>query len=122
LMCMGCCFPHGELYIQVGDKAYMHSITYTNNGFDGVFVSYFAQLATYYRHRTKDMTANSPTPFKLRLLMHMTYPKQTLAQDQCKVLPPEYTNFVALIHEGDHNAVLEIDTTNKKVLVFDGLY
>ncbi len=31
LRCTGCCFLHGELYIQVGDKAYMHSITYTNN-------------------------------------------------------------------------------------------
>jgi hypothetical protein len=54
--------------------------------------------------------------------MCVTYPKQTLAQEQCKALPPEYTKVVALIHEGDHYAVLEIDTTNKKVLVFDGLY
>jgi hypothetical protein len=119
---MGCCFPHGELYIQVGDEAYMHSITYTKSWYDGVFVSSFAQLAAHYAHRTKDMRANSPTPFKLPLLMHVTYPKQTLAQDQCKALPPEYTDVVALIHEGDHYAVLEIDTTNKKVLVFDGLY
>jgi hypothetical protein len=54
--------------------------------------------------------------------MHVMYPKQTLAPDQCKALPPEYTNVVALVHEGDHYAVLEIDTTNKKVLVFDRLY
>jgi hypothetical protein len=54
--------------------------------------------------------------------MHVTYPKQTLAQDQCKALPPDYTKVVAVIHEGHHYAVLEIDTTNKKLLVFDGLY
>jgi hypothetical protein len=44
---MGCCFPHGDAYIQVGDEAYMHSITYTNNWYNGVFVSSFAQLAAH---------------------------------------------------------------------------
>ncbi len=106
----------------MGDEAYMHSITNTTNWYNGVFVSSFAQLAAHYAHRTKDMRADSPTLFKLPLLMHVTYPKQTLAPDKCKALPPEHTSGVALVRKGDHYAVLEIDTINKKVLVFDVLY
>ncbi len=58
----------------------------------------------------------------LPLLIHVTYPKETLVQGQYKTLLLVVTRDVAVLHEADHYAVLEIDIINKRVYVYDGLY
>jgi hypothetical protein len=58
----------------------------------------------------------------LPILIHFTYPKQTLLESQYKPLPPGVTRVVAVLHKAAHYAVLEIDIHNKKVHVYDGLY
>ncbi len=45
-----------------------------------------------------------------------------MVEGQYKAVPPGVTSVVAVIHEADHYAVLEIDIPNKKVYVYDGLY
>ena len=45
-----------------------------------------------------------------------------MVEGQYKALPPGVTRVVAVLHEADHYAVLEIDILNKKVYVYDGLY
>jgi hypothetical protein len=68
------------------------------------------------RHSTLSQRVNLP------LLIHITYPKETLVEGQYKALPPGFTRVVAVLHEAAHYAVLEIDILTKKVYVYDGLY
>ncbi len=41
---------------------------------------------------------------------------------QYKSVSPGVTRVVAVLHYRDHHAVLEVDISNKKVLIYDGLY
>ncbi len=63
-----------------------------------------------------------PQQVNLLILIHVTYPKQSLLEGQYKALPPGVTRVAAVLHEAAHYAVLEIDINNKKVYVYDGLY
>ncbi len=101
----------------------MSSMTNTTNWYDGVFVSPFAQLAAHYVHITyEERHSTLSQRVNLPLLIHITYPKETLVKGQYKALPPGITRVVAVLHEAAHYAVLEIDILNKKVYVYDGLY
>ncbi len=120
LTCRDCCFPHGAPYIQIGNDDYISSMTNTTNWYDGFFISLFAQLAAHYAHITYDERHSTLRQrVNLPLLIHITYPKETLAKGQYKALPPEATRVVAVLREVDHYAVLEIDILNKKVYVYD---
>jgi hypothetical protein len=68
------------------------------------------------RHSTLSQQVNLP------LLIHVTYPKETLVEGQYKAVPPGVTKVVAVLYEADHYAVLEINILNKKVYAYDGLY
>ncbi len=68
------------------------------------------------RHSTLPQRVNLP------ILIHVTYPKQTLLKSQYKPLPPSITKVVAVLHKAAHYAVLEIDIPKMKVHVYDGLY
>ncbi len=52
----------------------------------------------------------------------MTYPNQILQEDEYKALLDHVTKVVAVMHDRDHYAVMEIDIPMKKVVIFDGLY
>jgi hypothetical protein len=98
-------------------------MTNTTNWYDGVFISSFAQLAVHYAHITYDKRHSTLRQrVNLPLLIHVTYPKETLVEGQYKALPPGITRVVAVLHEADYYALLEIDILNKKVYVYDGLY
>ncbi len=56
------------------------------------------------------------------VLIQVTFLKETLVEDQYKTLPQGVTTVVAVLHDADHYAVLEIDIPNKKVIVYDRLY
>jgi hypothetical protein len=82
----------------------------------------FAQLAVHYAHITyEERHSTLSQQVNLPLLIHITYPKETLVEGQYKAVPPGVTRVVAVLHEADHYAVLEIDILNKKVYVYDGL-
>jgi hypothetical protein len=52
----------------------------------------------------------------------VTYPNQILQEGEYKALPDHVTKVVAVMHNRDHYAVMEIDIPVKKVVIFDGLY
>ncbi len=80
-------------------------------------------MAAHYTHITyEEHNSTQSQQVNLPLLIHITYPKETLVPGQYKAVLPGVTSVVAVLHEGDHYAVLEIDILNKKVYVYDGLY
>jgi hypothetical protein len=98
-------------------------MTNTTNWYNVVFISLFAQLAAHYVHITyEERHSTLSQRVNLPLLIHITYPKETLVEGQYKALPPGITRVVTVLHEVAHYAVLEIDILNKKVYVYDGLY
>ncbi len=77
----------------------------------------------HYAHITYDERHSSlPQRVNLLLLIHITYPKETLLKGQYKALTPGVTRVVTGLDKAAHYAVLEIDIHNKKVHVYDGLY
>jgi hypothetical protein len=98
-------------------------MTNTTNWYNGVFISLFAQLAAHYTHITyEEHNSTQSQRVNLLLLIHVTYPKETLVPGQYKAIPPGVTSVIAVLHEEDHYTVLEIDILNEKVYVYDGLY
>jgi hypothetical protein len=82
-------------------------MTNTTNWYEGVFISLFALLAAHYAHITYDERHSTLCQrVNLPLLIHVTYPKETLVEGQYKALPPGVTRVVAVLHEADHYAVL----------------
>ena len=123
LICGECTFVDGaKPFIQIGDEQYLASITNTTNWYDGVFISSFAQLAAHYAHITADERPSLPSGVQLPLLIHITYPMESLQAGQYKPLRQGITRVVAVLHDKDHYGVLEIDVTQKTVLIYDGLY
>jgi hypothetical protein len=51
------------------------------------------------------------------LLLHVTYPKQILQEGEYKALPDQVKKVVAVVHDRDHYAVMEIDIPVKKVVI-----
>jgi hypothetical protein len=93
----------------------MSSMTNTTNWYNGVFISSFAQLAAHYAHITyEERHSTLSQRVNLPLLIHVTYPKETLVEGQYKALPPGVARVVAVLHEAAHYAVLKIDILNKK--------
>jgi hypothetical protein len=123
LICGECTFVDGARpFIQIGDEQYLASITNTTNWYDGVFISSFAQLAAHYAHITADERPSLPSGVQLPLLIHITYPMESLQAGQYKPLRQGITRVVAVLHDKDHYGVLEINVTQKTVLIYDGLY
>ncbi len=83
----------------------------------------FAQLATHYAHITyQERNGVTEEQVVLLLLIHVTYPKETLLDDQLKSIPEGVPTVVAVLHDADHYAVLEINIRERMVRVYDGLY
>ncbi len=123
LTCGECCFPHSKTLISVGDSDYLHSNRLTNRWYDGVFISSFAQLAAHYVHLTVlERSSVLGDGYKQPLLLHVTYPNQILLEGKYNALPDYVTKVVAVMHDRDHYAVMEIDIPMKKVVIFDRLY
>ena len=122
LECEHCCHPHGCFCLQVGDKHYIETITTTTNWYDGLFISTFAQLAAHYAHSTVALPERNMTyPDVLPQLIHVTYAGGQVRLDQCSSLRADTTAVVAVCHERDHYAVLEINLTKKLIRIYDGL-
>ncbi len=123
LTCGECCFPHSKTLISVGDGDYLNSNRSTNRWYDGVFISSFAQLAAHYAHLTvSERSRVLGDSYKQPLLLHVTYPNQILQEGEYKALPDHVTKGVAVMHDRDHYAVMEINIPVKKVVIFDRLY
>ena len=104
------------MLIQVGEDAYLDSITNTTNWYEGLFVSSFAQMTAHYAHTVLSGSNNINT-----ILIHVTFPRGALTPELCKSLPVAMTKVVSVLHDASHFSVLEIDVVNKTVLVFDRL-
>jgi hypothetical protein len=109
--------------IAVRDSDYLNSNRSTNRWYDGVFISSFAQLAAHYAHLTvSEGSSFLGDSYKQPLLLHVTYPNQILQEGKYKALPDHVTKVVAVMHDRDHYAVMEIDIPVKKVVIFNRLY
>jgi hypothetical protein len=123
LTCGECCFLHLKTLVSVGDSDYLHSDRLTNRWYDGVFISSFAQLVAHYVHLTvSEQSSVLGDSYKQPLLLHVTYPNQILQEGEYKALPDHVTKVVAVMHNRDHYAVMDIDIPLKKVVIFNGLY
>jgi hypothetical protein len=79
-------------------------------------------MASHYAHSTinKRRSALDSTP--LPQVMHVTYPKEGITEEQLMRFPSSVTRLVSVIHDSQHYAVLEIDIPSKRIVIFDGLY
>ncbi len=110
LTCGECCLPHSKTLISVGDSDDFNSNRSTNRWYDGVFISSFAQLAAHYAHLTvSERSRVLGDSYKQPLLLHVKYPNQILQEGKYKALPDHVTKVVAVMHDRDHYAVMEID-------------
>ncbi len=123
LTCSDCCFLHGSQMIQVGDNDYVASLANTTNCYNGVFIASFSQMTAHYRHIIDYESPSAPrSAVTMPVLIQVTFPKETLVEGQYKALPQGVTTVVAVLHDANHYAVLEIDIPNRKVIVYDGLF
>jgi hypothetical protein len=103
LTCSECCFPHLNTLIAVGDSDYLHSNKSSNRWYDGVFISSFAQLAAHYAHLTVlECLSVLGNNYKQPLLLHVTYPNQSLQEGKYMALLDLVTKVVAVMHNRDH--------------------
>ncbi len=87
------------------------------------FIRCFAQLANHYAHLTvSERSSVLGDSYKQPLLLRVTYPNQILQEGKYKALPDHVTKVVAVMHDRDHYAMMDIDIPVKKVVIFDGLY
>lgn len=124
LTCADCCFPHGNVNIQVGEDSYIESMSNSQNWYDGIFMSSFAQLAAHYAHSTTGLLPERGMPVVdvLPKLIHVTYPSGNVYSSQCMALPPNITSVVAILHDRDHYGVLEVNVKEKSISIYDGLF
>jgi hypothetical protein len=109
--------------ISVGDSDYLTSNRLTNRWYAGVFISSFAQLAAHYAHLTvSERSSVLGDSYKQPLMLHVTYPNQILQEGKYKAVPHHVTKVVAVMHDRDHYAVMVIDISKKKVVIFNELY
>jgi hypothetical protein len=90
--------------------------------YDGDFIDSFAQLASHYAHLTYNecnsvITKNIDMP----VVIHVTFPRQQLEVGQYKALPDGMTRVVAIMHDANHYAVLEITVPMNCIVIYDGL-
>jgi hypothetical protein len=114
--CSECCFSHLKTLISVGDSDYLHSNRFSNRWYNGVFISSFAQLVARYAHLTvSEQSSVLGDKYKQPLLLHVTYPHQILQKGKYKVLPDHVAKAVAVMHDRDHYALMEIDIPVKRL-------
>ena len=79
-------------------------------------------MASHYAHSTinKRRSALDSTP--LPQVMHVTYPKEGITEEQLMRFPSSVTRLVSVIHDSQHYAVLEINIPSKRIVIFDELY
>jgi hypothetical protein len=105
----------------VGDDTYIMSICTTTNWYDGYFIGSFAQLASHYAHVTYNERNSVSENIDMPMVIHVTFPRQQLEVGQYKALPDGVTRVVAIMHDADHYAVLEITIPTKRIVIYDGL-
>ena len=123
LTCFDCCHvgnDHKQV-IMVYDDDYVESIRSSTKWWDGVFIGLFAQMASHYTHSTigERQSAMGSTP--LPQVMHVTYPKEKITQEQFVNFPSNVTQLVSVLHESQHYALLDIDIQGRRAVIFDGL-
>jgi hypothetical protein len=116
-----CAFPHTNVMIQIGEKAYTNVCTNTDVWLDGDFISAFASLVCHNNHslvQTAIMKSGQDVP----QLTHVTYPKSHMTVNDYKALQSSVKQVVAVMHTNQHYVVMEITIDTKTIKVFDGLY
>jgi hypothetical protein len=122
LTCCDCChvgYDHKQI-IMVYDEDYVESIRSSTKCWDGVFIGSFAQMAPHYAHSTINERRSAFDP--LPQVMHVTYPKEQITEEQFMRFLSSVTRLVSVIHDSQHYAVLEINIPSKRIVIFDELY
>ena len=108
LNCTECCFHSGRYCMAVGDDTYIESICTRTNWYGRDFIGLFAQLALHYAHLTYNECNSVSKNIDMPMVIHVRFPRQQLEVGQYKALPDGVTRVVAIMHDADHYAVLEI--------------
>ena len=79
-------------------------------------------LATHYAHITAPQCFSDSSIPDIPQPLLVTYPRAILMPGQYKELPQETKCDVAVMHNRDHYAVMEVTIDAKKVVVYDGIW
>ncbi len=117
--CVKCSFPLSSTFICIGDKNYINKCSNTNVWLDGNFIAGFTMLLCHYAH-------SSGTPLvgnkkNLPQLIHAIFSKQKLVISGVKPLPKDVDRLVAILHNDGHYILLEVNISERKFLIYDGL-
>ena len=130
LTCADCCqqAAHSKRIIHVIEDAYNDSIvTNSTMWWDCEFITSFTQLAAHYAHSVMrpDMenlkVSNQILP-PVPQVMHLTYPRDPITEDKIINFPKDVETIVAVLHDGGHYAVMELDILKNRCVIYDGLY
>ncbi len=117
--CVKCSFPQSSTFICIGNKNHINKCSNTNVCLDGNFIAGFTPLLYHYAH-------SSGTPLvgnekNLPQLIHAIFSKQKLVISDVKPLPKDVDRLVAILHNDGYYIVLEVNTPERKFLIYDGL-
>ncbi len=99
LTCRDCCHvghDHKQV-IMVYDEDYVESIRSSTKWWDGVFIGSFAQMASHYAHSTINERCSALDSTPLPQVMHVTYPKERITEEQFMRVPSSVTRLVSVI-------------------------
>jgi hypothetical protein len=116
-----CAFPHTNVMIPIGERAYTNVCTNTDVLLDGDFISAFASLVSHNNH-SSIQTALMKSGQDVPQLTHVTYLKSHMTVNDYKALPSSIKWVVAVMHTNEHYAVMDITIDTKTIKVFDRLY
>ena len=66
-------------------------------------------MASHYAHSTIGERRSASVSTPLPQVMHVTYPKEEITQQQFVNFPSNVTRLVSVLHDSQHYAVLDID-------------
>jgi hypothetical protein len=67
----------------VYNEDYVELIRSSTKWWDGVFIGFFAQMASHYAHSTINERRSALDSSPLPQVMHVTYPKEQITPEQC---------------------------------------
>ncbi len=117
--CVKCSFPQSSTFICIGNKNYINKCSNTNVWLDGNFIAGFTMLLYHYAHSFGTPLVGNEK--NLPQLIHAIFSKQKLVISGVKPLPRDVDRLVAILHNDGHYIVLEVNISERKFLIYDGL-
>ena len=129
LTCADCCQqgPHSQHKVNVIEDDYLNSIVDNDRmWWDGDFITSFTQMAAHYAHSVmypamQSLNISNQTIQQVPQVMHLTYPRDPITKEKIIHFRKDVETIVAVLHDGGHYALMEVDTTKNRLVIYDGL-